>query len=131
MVLAHDAFWGAWMEQMCYQCDKNVPLPPCFETATVTFIRTYGCNDNEIPSLSLEGRISPSTYPPREALSGVLRASLVMTRTTLRPTSCRRQLHLQNVPAVASQMRRSSGSPMPTSFVRMGPYISCLSSTRL
>jgi hypothetical protein len=44
------AFWEAMMEQMCCQLDKNVPLPPCVEPATVTFIRTYGCNDDEIPS---------------------------------------------------------------------------------
>ena len=38
------------MEQMCCQLDKNVILPPCVEPATIKFIRTYGCNDDEIPS---------------------------------------------------------------------------------
>jgi hypothetical protein len=87
MVVARDAFWGARMEQMCCQLNKNVPLHPCVEPATITFIRTYGCDDNEIPS-SVGRKNFTIDYPPREALSGVLRASLVMTRMTLRPTSC-------------------------------------------
>jgi exonuclease VII small subunit len=50
MVAARDAFWGARMEQMCCQLDKDVALPPCVEPVAHLFMSTYGCDDDEIPS---------------------------------------------------------------------------------
>jgi hypothetical protein len=38
------------MEYICYQIDKNVALPPCIKPVAQDFMRTYGCDDDEIPS---------------------------------------------------------------------------------
>jgi hypothetical protein len=78
MVIVPDAFWGARMEQMCSQLDKDVALPPCIGPVTHDFMRTHGCDDDEITMMKFplpcEGRILSLTYPPRQVLSGVLRA---------------------------------------------------------
>jgi hypothetical protein len=87
MVVVCDAFWGARMEQMCCQLDKNVAMTCCIEPAAHNFVRTYVCNYDEIPS-SVRRRISSLMYPPREALSGVLIASLVIRMMTSRPDFC-------------------------------------------
>jgi hypothetical protein len=75
MVVAHDAFWGARMEQMCCQLNKDVALPPCIEPVAHEFIRTYGCDDDEIPSSIIDVPTQTDTQWRSPE------ASLVMKRT--------------------------------------------------
>jgi hypothetical protein len=103
------------------RCAANLSkMWPCLLVSSQSpMTSSWGLMDATMMKFALpsEGRILPLPYPPREALSGVLRACLVKRMMTPRPTSsCWHRLHLQNVWLAASQMR-SSGSPIPMSFL--------------
>jgi hypothetical protein len=76
MVAACDVFWAARMEQMCCQLDKDVALPPCVLEIAHVFIKTNGCDDDEIPSsvgrenLTIETPTQRGTQWSDESLSG-------------------------------------------------------------